>query len=223
MLSGLWCCMWGRGQEGAMAPTPLSAGFQSFPLLPTIKLGPSGAGSQVGGLLHTLDPCGSLQRPLPWGWEFLLLLLLPRVFSPRGLGLYFPRTGALGCAVCFTPHCMSQFIYVWVWPRGATCHSACPVLRHSESGPLGLSVGECGAAGSASARTACPFPPTLRQSRFRHSNSSPLRPSYRSGWMFILYFLGVGLPCPSIFCQFWLRKEAQCVYPSRHLGCPSDT
>ena len=27
----------------------LSAGFQSFPLLPTIKLGPSGADSQVGG------------------------------------------------------------------------------------------------------------------------------------------------------------------------------
>ena len=27
-----------------------------------------------------------------------------------------------------------------VGPRGATRHSACPVLRHSESGPLGLSV-----------------------------------------------------------------------------------
>ena len=53
--------MWGRGAEGAMALAPLSAGFQSLPLLPTIKLGPSGAGSRVGGLVHALGPRGSLQ------------------------------------------------------------------------------------------------------------------------------------------------------------------
>ena len=34
------------------------------------------------------------------------------------------------------------------------------------------------------------------------------------------YFLGVGLPCHSIFCQFWLCEEAQCVYLRRHLGSP---
>ena len=43
----LWWCMWGRGQRGNNAQ--LSAGFQSLPLLPTSKLGPSGADSQVGG------------------------------------------------------------------------------------------------------------------------------------------------------------------------------
>ena len=37
-----------------------------------------------------------------------------------------------------------------VGPWGTTHCSACPVLRHSESGPLGLSVRECGAAGCAS-------------------------------------------------------------------------
>ena len=36
--------------------------------------------------------------------------------------------------------------------------------------------------------------------------------------MFIFYFLGVGLPCRSIFHQFWLCEEAQFVYLSRHLG-----
>ena len=36
--------------------------------------------------------------------------------------------------------------------------------------------------------------------------------------MFIFYFLGVGLPCRLIFCQFWLCEEAQCVYLRRHLG-----
>ena len=38
--------------------------------------------------------------------------------------------------------------------------------------------------------------------------------------MFIFYFLGVRLPCCSIFCQFWLWEEAQCVYLPRHLGSP---
>ena len=36
--------------------------------------------------------------------------------------------------------------------------------------------------------------------------------------MFIFFLLGVGLPCRSIFCQFWLCKEVQCVYLRRHLG-----
>ena len=57
--------MWGRGRDGAMALAPLSAGFQSLPPLPTIKLGPSGAdswvGGWVGGFVYVLGPCGSLQ------------------------------------------------------------------------------------------------------------------------------------------------------------------
>ena len=85
---------------------------------------------------------------------------------------------------------------------------------------------ECGAAGSASGQTACPVCPTLRQSRSRHSHASPLCPgaslcpSYPSGCLFLFYLLGVGLPCHSIFCQFWLCEEAQCVYLRRHLGSP---
>ena len=39
----------------------LLAGFQSLPLLPTNKLGPSGADSRVGGFVYILGPCGSLQ------------------------------------------------------------------------------------------------------------------------------------------------------------------
>ena len=79
------------------------------------------------------------------------------VFNQRFEAL-FPRAGALGCAVCFAP-------------------------RHSSS----LSVRECVATGSASARTACAVYPTLRQSQSRHSQGSPLHPgarlcpSYRSG------------------------------------------
>ena len=76
--------------------------------------------------------------------------------------------------------CLPPFIPVYlcanVGPRGATRHSACPILRHSESGPLGLSVHECGTAGSANGQTACPVCPTLRQSQSRHGNESPLHP-----------------------------------------------
>ena len=63
-----------------------------------------------------------------------------------------------------------------VGPRGATRHSACLLLSHSESSRLHLSVRECRAAGSASGQTACPVHPTLRQSRSHHSNASPLHP-----------------------------------------------
>ena len=124
--------------------------------------------------------------------------------APTSMGIFnqrfealFPWAGALGWAVCFASRRLSS-----------------------------LSVRECGAAGSVSAWTACAVCPTLRQSRSRHSHVSPLhagahlRPSYRSGWMFIFYFLGVGPPCLSILCQFWLCEEAQCVYLRRHLGSP---
>ena len=39
----------------------LAGGFQSLPLLPTDKLGPSGADSWVGRFLFVLGPRGSLE------------------------------------------------------------------------------------------------------------------------------------------------------------------
>ena len=60
---------------------------------------------------------------------------------------HFQSEVCLGCVVCFTPRHLS-----------------------------GLSVRECGAAGSASDQTACPVCPTLGQSWSRHGNASPLRP-----------------------------------------------
>ena len=153
-----------------MVAAPLSTGLQPFPQLPTIKLGPSGAGSRVGWLVHTLGPHGSLQRPLLRGWESLLLPPQPSgVFSIRGLRLYFPALepwvawSALLLAIC------PVYLFANVGPRGATRCSACPVLHHSESGPLGLSVHDCRAAGSASGQTACPVCLTLRQSWSRQA------------------------------------------------------
>ena len=58
----------------------------------------------------------------------------------------------------------------------------------------GLSVRECGVAGSASGQTACPVCPTLHQSWSLHGNSSPLRPSCPSPplllvWMKVHFFI----------------------------------
>ena len=51
----------GGAQEGTVPLlAQLSAGVQSLPPLPTSKLGPSGADSQVGGFVYVLGPCGSL-------------------------------------------------------------------------------------------------------------------------------------------------------------------
>ena len=145
-----------------------------------MKLAPSGAGSRVGGLVHTLGPCGSLQRPPTTS---PVRLGVSPAAAPTPMGVFnqrfealFPRAGALVCAVCFAPHL-----------------SDCPALRHSESGPLGLSVCECAAEGSASARTACAICPTLRQSWSCHGNASPFHlgcpsPPLLPVWMNV-YFL----------------------------------
>ena len=82
----------------------LSAGSQSLPLLPTSKLGPSGADSQVGG---------SLQWILLWGWEFLMPWQPPQVFIARSFEALFPQARTLGCEVCLyspvvLPECHTQ-------------------------------------------------------------------------------------------------------------------
>ena len=98
------------------------------------------------------------------------------VFTQRFEAL-FPHDGALDYRICFTPHHLSGLSMLECGAAGsATRCSACPVLCHSESGSLGLSVRECVAAGSASGQTACPVHPTLCHSRSRQVNASPIRP-----------------------------------------------
>ena len=60
-------------------------------------------------------------------------------FNQR-LEALFPGAGPLGCAVCFDPRCWSGLSMYKCGAVGCYPRSACPVLRHSESSPLGLSV-----------------------------------------------------------------------------------
>ena len=145
------------------------------------------------------------------------------VFNQRFEAL-FPRAGALGYVVCLAPSNSSRFICARVWGRGVLPAALPAPFSATLSPALWVYLCKCGASGSASARTACPVRPTLRQSWSRHGHASPLRPgarlhpSYLSGCMFLFYLFGVGLPCHSIFCQLWLCEEGQCVYICRHLG-----
>ena len=111
----------------------------------------------------------------------------------------FPCAGALGCVVCFSPPLLVPvYLCTNVGPRGATRHSACPILHQSESSPLSLSVQECRAKGFASGQTACPVCPTLRQSGSRHGNASLLRPGCPS---LPLLLVCMNVPFLSTWCR----------------------
>ena len=145
-----------------MGPAPLSAGFHSLPLLPTVKLGPSGADSRVGGLVYILGPCGSLHQTLLWGWEFVLLLPQPpQVFSVSGWKLYF---------------CSLELWVVW----SVTGSTICCLSSQLQSSPPRSTIRHL--AGSASGR--------LAASPCRDAPDAHLHPSYWCGWMFLLYLLG---------------------------------
>ena len=103
-----------------------------------------------------------------------------------------------------------------VGPQGATRRSACPILCHSESGPLGLSVRECAAAGFAFV----PHSTSLGPSRATRVLSTPVPVSaLLPVWMYVSFLSPwCRTSLPSIFCQFWLCEEVQCVHLLRHLG-----
>ena len=98
------------------------------------------------------------------------------VFNQRCEALFPPSWSPGLHGLLRSPPFIPAYLCVNVGPWGATRSSACPVLCHSESGPLSLSVHECGAAGSASGQTACPVRPTLHQSQSHHGHASPLHP-----------------------------------------------
>ena len=114
------------------------------------------------------------------------------IFNQRFEAL-FPRAGALGYAVCFAPCRLSRFIYAGIWGRRVLPATLPAPFSATLSPALWVYLCKCGAAGSASARTACAICPTLRQSQSRHSHASPLhpgarlRPSYQSGCVYFLF------------------------------------
>ena len=151
--------------------------------------GSNGACSLLHRILVTTSATHNQTRPLwcwfPSGWACACPrpLWVSPMTSPVRLGVspaasptptgisnqrfetLFPRSGALGCVVCFAPCRLS-----------------------------GLSVHECGAARSAGGQTACPVRPTLCQCRSRQGNASPLCPGCPSPplllvWRKVYFFI----------------------------------
>ena len=139
-----------------------------------ISVTPSATHNQTGPLWCRFPSGWACACPRPlWvsPMTSLMRLGVSLAAAPTLMGVFnqkfealFPRAGALGCRSALLPAVHPVYLCTNVGPQGATGHTACPILCHSEFGPLGLSVCECGAAGSASGQTACPVCPTLRQS-----------------------------------------------------------
>ena len=188
-----------------MALAPLSAGFQSLPLLPTIKLGPSGADSQVGWFVSILRPRGSLQGSLLGGWEFLLLPPQPpQVFSVSGLGLYFPTLEplVLRSVTWSTSGCLTSQLQLCP-PHSTICHLTGSASRYLSASPL------C---------PGCPSPPLLLV-WMSVSSLSPwlldlhtVRFSVSSGG-----FLFLNCCCPSFGCA---RRHSVSTYAFILAGSP---
>ena len=116
----------GGVREVTMLLAWLVAGFQSLLPPPASKLGPSGADSQMVGFVYALGPCGSLQRALVLGWEFLPPPQPPRIFTARSFEDFFSCPGTVGCAVVSLPSCSSYHLLSCLPSPPAT---ALPLVR----------------------------------------------------------------------------------------------
>ena len=114
-----------------MLLTQLLEGFQSLPLLPTSKLGLSGADSQVGVFVSVLGPSGSLQE-LSCEAESSSHCLNPqRFFHSEVLRLYFPVLEYWVAWSVLLPSCPSQLICMQLWD----CPLHQPLPGHEFSPP----------------------------------------------------------------------------------------
>ena len=180
--------MWGRGPRGNNGTCSTLCQISVVPPPPTSKVGPSGADSWVGGLVYSLGPCGSLQRTLLWGCEFLPLLppQPPRVFSISGLRLYFP---ALEPWVARSVATSTSFGLACPSPPATSLLQVLSAWLPISAPPMGLD--ECFFLNSLVVR----LPYNLIFCQF---------------WLFFVFKL--------LLSFFWLCKEAQCVYLCLHLG-----
>ena len=132
----------GGVREGTVWLATLSARLQSLPLLPTSKLGPSGADSRVGGLVYDLGPCGSpTNTPVRLGVS-PAAASTPMCFQ-SGLRLYFPALELWVARSVSLPSCSSWFICTQMldcWVHQTPPHTLLQLLPCRESSPPLLQV-----------------------------------------------------------------------------------
>ena len=167
-----------------------------------IAVTPSATHNQTGPLWCWFPSGWACAHPTP--------LWVSPTTSPVSLGV--------SPAAAPTPTWVFKQRFAWV-ARSASLPAICPVYLCTNVGPQGLLVVRLHALFISHSSS---LNPTTATPVLSHP-AAPLCPSYRSRCMFIFYFLGVGLPRHSIFCQFWLCEDAQCIYLHRHLGSPGQT
>ena len=182
-----------------MALAPLSAGFQSLLLLPTSKVGPSGADSRVGCVHSTPLWVSPTNSPVRLGVSPAAASTPGGVFN-QWFEALFPCAGTLGCAVCHPLHQLLPQRPAAALPTRLHNPPPCWVLQLLPGREFSL--------------PGCLSPPLL-QVWMNVSSLSPwlldfhtVRFSVSSGCFLFLNFLSF----------FWLWEEAQCVYLHLHLG-----
>ena len=205
LFTALWCYMWGRGQIGSNGACSTLCWFSVSPSATHTPIGPFWCCLSSGWVCVCFGPCGSLQGTLLWGWEFPPLQPQP------------PQVFSVSGLRLYFPMLEPWVPWSVTWSTSCCLASQlqlcqpCSTMRHL--------------AGSASCH--------LAESRL--CPAALLRPSCRSGWMFLLKLLGCRTSYNLIFCQFWLFfvfklllsffwlcEEAQCVYLRLHLGQKSN-
>ena len=159
----------GEGLRGSNGACSTLCWISVTPSTTHNQTGALSADSQVGGLVHALGPCESLQQTLLWGWEsFPLAPLPPQVFSVGGLRLYFPELEPWAVrSVSLPPLFLPVYLCTKVGLRGLlVVPLPAPFIPQSS-----MSLGPAMLPWVLSLPAAC------------------LRPSYWSGWMFLLYLL----------------------------------
>ena len=135
-----------------MVLAPLSAGFQSLPPLSTIKLGPSGAASQV--VCTFQDPVGLSSKLSCEAGSFSQCCLNPhRCYQSEGLRLQFPVLESWVSRSVLLTSCSSRFICMRMWDqlvhRLPPCRRVLFTRLPVSAPPTGL--GECFSVSSSSA------------------------------------------------------------------------
>ena len=175
-----------------MAVASLSAGPQSFPLLPTIKLGPCGTASWVGGLCTFWDPVGLSNELSCEAGSFSRCHLNPQEVFSQWFEGYFLSLGPWVAWSISLPSCSSRFICAQMWDHWVLqlppCHESCPPQLPVSAPPTGLD--EC---------------------FFFISLVIELPYS----WIFCQFSLFFVFKLLSFF---WLCEETQCIYLRLHLG-----
>ena len=131
----------------------LSAGFQSLPLLPTIKLGTSGAASRMGGFVYVVGPCGvsPTTSPVRLGVSPAATSTPAGVFNQR-FEAYFPElelwvawsvTGSTSCCLTGQLQLCPSCSTICHLARSASCCLAVSPLHQAAVSTPPTGLDEC--------------------------------------------------------------------------------